>query len=196
MWSGLFRGGAAYNRGMLHSLKAVLVPALAERLTLLLNHVIAAEPVATEKLQAHRGAVLSLTLDNWPSLLPQPPLLAWRITPAGLLQWNGAEGLAPPATDTARLNVSLDASNPALLMARTLAGETPAVRIDGDAQLAADVNWLLHNLRWDVGADLERLFGPQVAAVLHPVGRTLAQGLRKAIDGLTALAERVKPKAQ
>jgi ubiquinone biosynthesis accessory factor UbiJ len=174
---------------MLHSLQALLAPALGERLTLLLNHVLAAESVATERLQPHRGAVLTLELEGWPSLLPAPPLLSWRITPAGLLQWNGAEGLGAAPEGAAQLQVRLDASNPALLLANTLAGEPPQVRIEGDAQLAGDVNWLLQNLRWDVAADLERLFGPQVAGVLHPVGRVLGEGLRKALQGLSALGE-------
>ena len=61
--------------------------------------------------------------------------------------------------DAPDLAVQVDASNPALLLARMVGGEAPAVQIDGDAQLAGDVNWLLLNLRWDVAADLERL-GP------------------------------------
>lgn len=177
---------------MLHSLQAMLAPALAERLTLLLNHVLASEAVATERLLPHRGATLQLTLERWPSLLPPPPVLSWRITPAGLLQWNGADGLAPPADGAARLHITIDAANPALLVAQALGGQPPAVRIDGDAALAGDVNWLLQNLRWDVAADLERLFGPQVAGVLHPLGRTLGQGLRVALQGLAGLGESLR----
>lgn len=170
----------------------MLAPALAERLTLLLNHVLASEAVATERLLPHRGATLQLVLERWPSLLPPPPVLSWRITPAGLLQWNGAEGLAPAADGAASLVVTLDAPNPALLLAKALGGEPPAVRIDGDAALAGDVNWLLQNLRWDVAADLERLFGPQVAGVLHPLGRTLGQGLRTALQGLSSIGESLR----
>lgn len=174
---------------MLQSLQALLAPALAERLTLLLNHVLAAEPAATERLQPHRGAVLTLQLQGWPALLPPPPLLSWRVTPAGLLQWNGAEGLGPALAEATSLQASLDAANPALLLARTLAGEAPPLRIEGDAQLAGEVNWLLQNLRWDVAADLERLFGPSVAAVLHPAGRRLGEALRQGLKGLVSLGE-------
>jgi ubiquinone biosynthesis protein UbiJ len=177
---------------MLKGLQAILAPALAERLTLLLNHVLASEAVATERLMPHRGATLRVTLDRWPTLLPPPPVLSWRITPAGLLQWNGADGLAPAADGAAQLHVTVDAANPALLVGQALGGEPPAVRIDGDAALAADVNWLLRNLRWDVAADLERLFGPQVAGVLHPVGRVLGQGLRTALQGLSSLGESLR----
>ena len=169
---------------MIQSLHAVLAPALAERLTLLLNHVLSGEAVATDRLRPHSGAVLSLTLAGWPALLPPPPALAWRITPAGLLDWCGPEG-AP----TAELAVTLDASNPAALLARALGGEAPAVQIEGDAQLAGDVNWLLQNLRWDVAADLDRLFGPQLAQPLHQLGRMLAVALRAALKGASALGE-------
>ncbi len=169
---------------MLHSLNALLAPALAERLTLLFNHVLSGEAVATDRLRAHSGATLSLTLTGWPALLPAPPVLAWRVTPAGLLEWCGAPGPAAPD-----LAVQLDAGNPALVMARALAGEAPALQIEGNAQLAADVNWLLQNLRWDVAADLDRVFGPQVAQPLHQVGRMLAAGLRNALKGAAALGE-------
>jgi ubiquinone biosynthesis protein UbiJ len=162
----------------------MLAPALAERLTLLLNHVLSAEAVATERLRAHQGSTLSLSLVGWPAMLPPPPTLAWRITPAGLLDWCGAAGVDAPD-----LGVRLDASNPAATLSRVLGGEPPEVQIEGQAQLAGDVNWLLHNLRWDVAADLDRLFGPQLAQPLHQVGRMLSQGLRTALKGATALGE-------
>jgi ubiquinone biosynthesis accessory factor UbiJ len=166
----------AYNRAMLHTLRALLAPALAERLTLVINHVLNGEAVATQRLRAHAGRCVAMQVGAWPSVLPPPPPLAWRITPAGLLEWCGdAPGLAPD------LAVHLDAPNPALLLAKTLAGETPPVRIEGDAQLAGDVNWLLQNLRWDVAADLERLFGPTVAQPLHKVGSMVAAALRNAV---------------
>jgi ubiquinone biosynthesis accessory factor UbiJ len=182
-------GWAAYNRAMLHSLNALLAPALAERLTLLINHVLASEAVATDRLRPHSGRSLSLTLQGWPALLPQPPLLAWRITPAGLLDWSGTPGAAPAEGQEPDLAVTLQADNPALLLARTLGGEPPPVQVVGDAQLAGDVNWLLQNLRWDVAADLDRLFGPRLALPLHQVGRMLASALRKALQGASALGE-------
>ncbi len=174
---------------MLHSLQALLAPAIAERLTLVINHVLGGESAATARLRPHAGRSLVLTLTGWPSLLPAPPPLAWLITPAGLLEWCGSEGAA-----TQDLAVQIDASNPALLLARMLAGETPAVQIDGDAQLAADVNWLLQNLRWDVAADLERLFGPVVAQQLHRIGSAVAGGLRTALKGAATLGERLRPR--
>jgi ubiquinone biosynthesis accessory factor UbiJ len=169
----------AYNRAMLHSLhglfETALAPALAERLTLVLNHVLAAESVATERLSPHAGRMFKVQLQGWPSLLPPLPQLAWRISAAGLLEWApSAEGSTP------ELVVTVDASNPALLVARALGGVSPAVQIEGDAQLAADVNWLLNNVRWDVAADLERVFGPLVAQQVHQMGRAVVRGMRAA----------------
>jgi ubiquinone biosynthesis protein UbiJ len=115
--------------------------------------------------------------------------LAFRVTPAGMLEWCGG----PDATTDADLRVGVDASNPLLLMARAMAGEMPSVEIDGDAQLAGDVNWLLQNLRWDVAADMDRLFGPTVAYPLHRLGSALARGLRAALQGASGLTQRTRP---
>lgn len=181
---------AAYNQPMLQRLHALVAPALASRLTLLLNHVLSSERVATERLVPHAGRTVALTLPGWPSLLPPPPTLAWRITPAGLLEEAGEPDLAAPD-----LAVQLDAANPALLVVRAMAGEAAQVQIEGDAQLAGDVNWLMQNLRWDVAADLERLFGPLVAQQLSQLGRALAAGMRVASKGVVGLAGRFWPRA-
>lgn len=174
---------------MLHSLNTLLAPALMERVVLVVNHVLAAEPAATSRMQPHASRVIQLQMRGWPALLPAPPTLSFRITPAGMLEWCGGAD-APAQAD---LRVSVDASNPLLLMMRAVAGDMPAVDVDGDAQLATDVNWLLQNLRWDVAADLERLFGPTVAHQLHRLGSALAKGLRAAMQGAAGLAGRVRP---
>jgi ubiquinone biosynthesis accessory factor UbiJ len=174
---------------MLHSLNAMLAPALMERLVLVINHVLGAEPAATARLLPHARRVIQLQLQPWPALLPAPPALAFRVTPAGLLEWCGGADL-PAEAD---LMVRVDASNPLLLSARAMAGEMPQVAIDGDAQLAADVNWLLQNLRWDVAADLERLFGPAVAYPMHRLGSALARGLRAALQTASGMTQNLRP---
>jgi ubiquinone biosynthesis protein UbiJ len=166
-------------------LQALFVPAFAERLTLVINHVLGAEEAAVQRLRPHAGRVLALSVSGWPALLPAPPALAWRVTPAGLLEWVAQS--AP-----ADLSVRLDAPNPAALLARALAGEAPPLQIEGDAQLAGDVNWLLQNLRWDVAADLERFFGPVAAHQLHKLGSALAGGLRAALKGVAELGGRLR----
>jgi ubiquinone biosynthesis accessory factor UbiJ len=170
---------------MLHALQSLLAPAAMRRTTLVLNHVLSSEPVATERLRSHAGRRIELQPQAWPALLPPLPRLAFAITPAGLLDWD-ADGAGLQAD----LTVRFDASNPALLAARALSGETPAVDIQGDAQLAADVNWLLQNLRWDVEADLERVLGPAAAHQIARLGGGLARGLRAAVQGAAGLAAR------
>lgn len=178
--------GPCLQSVMLHALHDMLAPAAMGRTTLVLNHVLASEPVATERLRAHAGRRIEIQPQAWPSLMPPLPRLAFAVTPAGLLDWDGQGGSGTPAD----LAVRFDASNPALLAARALAGETPQVEIDGDAQLAADVNWLLQNLRWDVEADLERVLGPTLAQPLARLGGGLARGVRAAVQAAASLAAR------
>ncbi len=158
-----------------------------ERLTLMINHVLGSEPAATQRLQVHKGRVVRLEVTGWPLLLPPLPVLAFAITPAGLLEWQAEPG-APD------LNVRLPADNPASVALGALSGELPPLEIDGDAQLAADVNWLIGNVRWDIAADLERVFGPVVAHQLHGLGSALAKGLRSALQGAGELAGRLRPR--
>lgn len=168
----------------------MLVPAVLERLTLVMNHVLGSEAVATERLRPHAGRRVGLELSAWPSLLPSPPPLVWRVTPAGLLEWQGLEAGAVPD-----LRVLLDAANPAALAARMLGGEPPPLQIEGDALFAGDINWLAQNLRWDVAADLERLFGPVVAQQVHRIGQGLTAALRAAVRGAQGLGERLRQRA-
>ena len=162
---------------MLQSIRALFVPALLQRLTLLVNHLLAAEPAAVQRLLAHDGKRLHVELTDWPSLLPAPPVAAFRITPAGMLEWCG-EGGSGDATP-AELQLRIAAANPALLMARLAAGERPEVGVQGEAQFAADVQWLADNLRWDLEGDLARVVGPLPARQLTSLGAALAAALRR-----------------
>jgi len=91
------------------------MPAAMERLTLVVNHVLASEPAASERLRGHAGRCIAFQLRDWPSVLPAPPALAFTVTPAGLLEWCGQE---MPAAD---LHVAVAADNPALLALGVLA---------------------------------------------------------------------------
>jgi ubiquinone biosynthesis protein UbiJ len=175
----------AYNRAMLHSLQQMLAPAVMERLTLLVNHVLSGETVATQRLLRHAGKVVRVEASAWPRLLPPLPPLAWRVTPAGLLEWCG-----PQALDAAELHLGVQADNPALLAAQLLAGDRPHIDVTGDAQLAGDVDWLMQNLRWDLTADLERVLPSPLAAGLARLGTALAGGLRSALQGFSTLRQR------
>ena len=162
---------------MFNAFNSLLAPAVMERLTLLINHVLSSEPVATQRLQAHSGKTVEVTLQGWPTLLPAPPLLAFFITPAGLLEWCGLQRDA-----AADLRFGVDAGNPAVLISRALTGAAPEAAVEGDAALAADVNWLMQNLRWDIADDLERIFPGAVAQQLQGLGGGLAKALRAAVE--------------
>ena len=167
------------------SLQALVAPAALQRLTLVLNHVLAAEPAATARLQPHAGRCIVLQMSQWPALLPQPPAITFAVTRAGLLEW--VEG---PAVATPDLQVAVAAGNPAAVALGLLSGARPPVSIQGDAAFAADVNWLADNLRWDVAADLERVVGPAAAHQLAGFGRALADGLRRLVQAGGSLAGR------
>ncbi len=179
--------GRAYNPCMFHSLNTLLGTAVIERLNLLANHVIAAEPIAVERLRTHVGRSIELRFEGWPSVLPPLPLVAFRVTPAGLLEWCGET--PPEAPD---LRVVIDASNPALAMAQALAGTRPKIEIAGDAAFATDLNWLFDNLRWDVQDDLARIVGAGPAREIGRIGGGIASALRQAVAQVSGLVGRAR----
>jgi ubiquinone biosynthesis accessory factor UbiJ len=163
----------AYNSCMLHDVQQFLAPAVMSRLTLLMNHVLASEAIATARLQPHAGRSICLQFQGWPTLLPRLPESVYTITPAGLLEWQ-----AQPLEGAADLTLQIEASNPALEVMRRLAGQAPRIQITGDSALAADVSWVTDNLRWDLEDDVARLLGQGPAHELARVARAMANGLR------------------
>jgi ubiquinone biosynthesis accessory factor UbiJ len=88
-----------------------------------------------------------------------------------------------PAAD---LEVEIDASNPALAMLQAASGTRPKIVVAGNAAFAADLNWLIDNLRWDVQDDLARFIGKGPAHELARVGGAVAGGLRAALRAFGA----------
>ena len=168
---------------MFYALQTLAGTAVVERATLLINHVLASEAVATERLRGHAGRCIRLQFIGWPALLPALPSIVFRITPAGLLERYRDE---PPGD--AALQVEIDASNPALMALLALAGERAHIRVAGDAALASDVNWLFDNLRWDLVDDLEKLLGPLAAQQLGTLGGAIAAAVKRAAQTLAGLA--------
>lgn len=187
-------------------LRALLEQEGRGRLILLANHVLAAEPMATRRLMPHAGRILKVAPHGWPRLLepflPAPAPLQVMITRAGLLELLpmdapggldlGPDGALPGDAGgeggAARpdLEVVVDTADPLGLVARVLSGGTPRLQLSGDAQLATDVNWLAENLRWDLAADLERLFGPIPADRLRLWGLAVLRALREGVARLSA----------
>lgn len=175
---------------MLQTLHEMLAPAAMERLTLLINHVLRREPAAVERLLPHAGRSLRVEPEGWPAWLPPLPALAFRVTPAGLLEWCGAESETAPD-----LRLRLPDADPARLALQALSGRPPEVQVEGDARFAADASWLVENLRWDIADDVERLLGPAAAQALVPVLTAARAGLARAAAAAQALAARFVPGA-
>ena len=135
-----------------------------QRLVLFLNHVLLQEKQAQERLLRQKGRVVHL---RWGLFA-----IDLIVTPAGLTD-------RAPAFSTPDLILAVAAESPLSAVQSVLTGKTPAVKIDGDVQLAADIGWLAENLRWDVEEDLSRLIGDAPAHALAGAGRRLASGLRQ-----------------
>ncbi len=170
---------------MLEAVKALAERSVMERLVLLVNHVISAEPAALDRLRPHATRTVQFELSDWPKLLPAPGPFVFRVTPAGLLEW------LPEASDQpADLRVGVAAANPALALTRVVAGERPAVTVSGDAAFASDLDWLIDNLRWDLQDDLAKIVGDAPARQLGKVGGWFAGALREGAKMLRDLAAR------
>ena len=178
---------------MIENIRALAAPALMQRLTLLVNHLLSSEPIAMARMRAHAGRRIDLQLSGWPAWLPAWPQLDFRVTPAGLFEWCGEESSASAMTatawDPADLTVSIGLGNPAAALFDAVTGQRPRVDIAGDAAFAADVDWLFENLRWDIEDDLARVVGATPARFIARAGRGVAGGLREAVR----LAGRVVP---
>ncbi len=130
------------------------------RAVLFLNHVLQQEPEAQERLKRQQGQVVEV---KWRFVMVR--LVA---TPAGLLDL-APEGAVP------ELTLMVTEASPFALAGAALRGDKPAVRIVGDVQLAAEVNWLVDHVRWDVEDDLARLIGDVPAhAIATGSGRVVA----------------------
>ncbi len=134
-----------------------LVRELQQRVVLALNHVLQQEPEAMARLARQKGRI---------ALIEMAPIsLKLMATPAGLLD------IALPEA-TADLSLTVVDTNPLGLMQTMLRGDKPAIQIQGDVQLAAEVNWLVDHVRWDAEEDLSRILGDAPA---HGVMQALRQ---------------------
>jgi ubiquinone biosynthesis protein UbiJ len=134
------------------------------RVVLLLNHVLMQESEAMARLARQKGQVM---LVQWRTF--NFKLLA---TPAGLLD------LAEPAA-VPDLVMTVTDESPLMLAQAALRGDKPAVRIEGNVQLAAEVNWLTEHVRWDLEEDLARVMGDVPAHTLSQIAQTLTGSLRQ-----------------
>ena len=180
--------------GLVNKLATLQPPAWAidevqHRLVLLLNHVLMQEPEATSRLARLKGRVVHV---QWRTLS-----MTLAATAAGLLE------LTTDVHKTADLRLMVVDDSPLSLVQTVLSGGKPSISIEGDVQLAAEVNWLADHVRWDIEEDLSRILGDVPAhAVVNSVKQTVA-GLKsflvtKVVDtdsANPANASNTKPKA-
>jgi ubiquinone biosynthesis protein UbiJ len=143
---------------------AWVVEELQRRLVLALNHVLQQEPEAQARLRRQAGRLVEA---HWRMFS-----VRLQATPAGLLDLG-------PATAAPDLTLTLTEESPWALAQAALRGDKPAVRIAGDVQLAAEVQWLVDHVRWDLEEDLARVVGDAPAHAAGQAARRMAQALRQ-----------------
>lgn len=151
---------------------AWIVAEVQRRMVLLLNHVLMQEPEAMSRLKRQKGRLARV---KWGVFA-----IELIVTPAGLLD------LAQPGA-TPDLSIFVTEESATGAARAWLGGNKPSTRIEGDVLLAAEVNWLVDHVRWDLEEDLARLLGDAPA---HAV----AQWARQGVDALRQFAgPRVPP---
>ena len=134
------------------------------RTVLFLNHVLQQEPEAQQRLGRQQGRVV---LFQWRFIT-----MKFVATPAGLLD-------LAPENAASDLTLTVTEESPLGLAGATLRGDKPPVQIVGDVQLAAEVQWLVDHVRWDVEDDLARLVGDVPAHAIATGAKRVVEGLRR-----------------
>lgn len=151
-----------------------VVDEVQNRIVLLLNHVLMQESQAQDRVRRQQGKSARMVWGKFEMTL--------QASPAGLFE---RAALAGASVD---LTVTLTETSLPAVLDKVARGDKPAVNIEGDVQLAAEVAWLVDNLRWDVEEDLSRLIGDAPA---HTLGKAAAV----AGSAVKAFAARVRPPA-
>ena len=141
---------------------AWLIQELQDKLVILLNHVLSQEPAAIERLRRQQGRRVEISWRNH--------RLQWLVTPAGLLERADAQ-------HDADLRVHVNEASPLALLQGLRQGHKPAMRIEGDVMLAAELNWLVDHVRWDAEEDLSRLVGDAMAHKLVAMAKRVFTAL-------------------
>lgn len=130
----------------------------------LLNHLLAAEPWATERLRAFAGQQLQV--------LAGPLTFAFAVETDGRL-------VKALADQEPAVTVTLPADTPVRLLL-----DRPSImanaRLSGNADFAESLAFVFRNLRWDAEADVSRVTGDIVARRLVQGGKALWQWQQEA----------------
>lgn len=134
------------------------------RVVLVLNHVLQQEPQASAQLKSHIGKTVQA---NWRDFS-----IHLVVTRAGLFDLAQAEAVAD-------LTVTFSQTSPWDIAQSAIKGDKPDLHIEGDAQFASAINWLVDNLRWEAEEDLARVIGDAPAHALGQAARAFVQALRR-----------------
>ena len=146
-----------------------LVHEVQHRAVLFLNHVLMQEPEAMERLGNQSGRIARVQWRAYSMTL--------QITPAGLLD-------LAPASAMPDLRIEVADTSPFAIAQSAMRGDKPTILIDGDVKFAAEINWLVDNVRWDVEEDLARVIGDAPAHAISTVAGRVAQALRKFVSSM------------
>ncbi|MBI5275530.1 MAG: hypothetical protein HY854_03645 [Burkholderiales bacterium] len=148
-----------------------VVDEVQRRLVLTLNHVLQQEPEAQARLKRQAGRLVEA---HWRHFSVRV-----QATPAGLLELGSA-------TAQPDLRLTLTEDSPFALAQAAVRGDKPPVRIAGDVQLAAEVQWLVDHVRWDIEEDLSRVIGDAPAHALGKAMRRMGEAVRQFAGGTSA----------
>jgi ubiquinone biosynthesis protein UbiJ len=140
------------------------VAEIQRRMVLLLNHVLNQEPEAQARLRRQVGRVVEA---HWRHFH-----IRVQATPAGLLDL-AVPGLVPDLT------LTITEDSPFALGQAAVRGAKPPIRIAGDVQLAAEIQWLVDHVRWDVEEDLSRVIGDAPAHAIGGTAKRVADAIRQ-----------------
>ena len=143
---------------------AWVVGEVQHRLVLLLNHILQQEPEAQARLKRQQGRVVRV---HWREFS-----LCVSASPAGLFE-------LAPLHQVADLTLTLTETSAVSLVRGAAQGQKPQVRIEGDVQFAAEVNWLVDHVRWDIEEDLSRMVGDAPAHAMGRAARSVRDTLRQ-----------------
>ena len=150
-----------------------LIEEMQRRAVLLINHVLMQEAEAQARLVRQAGKTVHA---GWRAFS-----MRLAATPAGLFE------LVADTGTPADLTLTLTETSPFQLAQTALKGDKPPVHIAGDVQFAAEINWLVENVRWDIEEDLARLVGDAPAHTIGDVARRVLGAMRDFVSGATAM---------
>jgi len=150
-----------------------LVEETQRRVVLVLNHVLMQEPEAQARLMRQSGKIVHA---EWRTFT-----MRVAATPAGLLE------VMPDSGTPADLTLTVTETSPFQLAQAALKGDKPPVHIAGDVQFAAEINWLVEHVRWDVEEDLARIVGDAPAHAIGDVVRRMLEVMRDFVGKATAM---------